>query len=74
MPAPDAASALASALVALLPVAALAVSPALAAPPAYLDDRSTPEAVIASFYNAINRQEYARAWSYYEDGEGVPAF
>ena len=48
--------------------------PALAEQPAYLDDRSTPEAVISSFYNAISRQEYARAWSYYEDGQGVPAF
>jgi len=48
--------------------------PALAAQPQYLDDRSTPQAVISSFYNAISRQEYARAWSYYEDGQGVPAF
>lgn len=48
--------------------------PAIAAQPQYLDDRSTPEAVISSFYNAISRQEYARAWSYYEDGQGVPAF
>ena len=40
----------------------------------YVDDRSTPEAVIQSFYNAIDMQEYARAWSYYEDGEGVPKF
>jgi hypothetical protein len=48
--------------------------PAAAAQPAYLDDRSTPEAVISSFYNAISRQEYARAWSYYEDGQGVPKF
>jgi hypothetical protein len=52
----------------------LAALPALAAPPDYLDDRSTPQAVISSFYNAISRQEYARAWSYYEDGEGVPKF
>jgi len=42
--------------------------------PAYRDDRSTAEAVISSFYNAIDRQEYARAWSYYEDGQGVPKF
>ncbi|MGH6859926.1 MAG: hypothetical protein ACRECY_06700, partial [Phyllobacterium sp.] len=34
-------------------------------PPEYLDDRSTPETVIKSYYNAINRQEYARAYSYY---------
>lgn len=57
----------------LAAIAALAV-PATAAQPQYLDDRSTPEAVIASFYNAIGRQEYARAWSYYADGQGVPAF
>jgi hypothetical protein len=31
----------------------------------YADDRSTPEAVITSYYNAINRAEYARAYSYY---------
>ena len=54
-------------------IAALA-APAWAAQPPYLDDRSTPEAVISSFYNAISRQEYARAWSYYEEGQGVPAF
>ena len=34
-------------------------------PPEYLDDRSTPETLIKSYYNAINRQEYARAYSYY---------
>ncbi|UXN60386.1 hypothetical protein [Phyllobacterium zundukense] len=34
-------------------------------PPEYLDDRSNPEALIKSYYNAINRQEYARAYSYY---------
>lgn len=46
----------------------------LAAPPQYVDDRSTPVAVMQSFYNAISRQEYARAYSYYEDGQGVAAF
>ena len=40
----------------------------------YIDDRSSPEAVIRSYYNAVNRQEYARAYSYYEDGEGVADF
>jgi hypothetical protein len=40
--------------------------PALAQDEAdYLDDRSTPEAVISSYYNAINRAEYARAYSYF---------
>jgi len=31
----------------------------------YIDDRSTPSQVIVSFYNAINRQEYLRAYSYW---------
>jgi hypothetical protein len=35
----------------------------------YIDDRSTPEAVITSYYNAINRAEYARAYSYYGEDE-----
>lgn len=35
------------------------------AEPAYLDDRSSPETLIRSLYNAINRKEYARAYSYF---------
>lgn len=31
----------------------------------YLDDRSTPEALVASLYNAIDRREYARAFAYF---------
>jgi hypothetical protein len=31
----------------------------------FLDDRSTPQALIRSFYNAINRKEYVRAYSYF---------
>jgi hypothetical protein len=34
--------------------------------PGYQDDRSTPEAVISSYYDAVNRREYARAFSYWE--------
>lgn len=33
--------------------------------PDYLDDRSTPNALMRSLYNAINRNEFARAWSYF---------
>lgn len=45
-------------------------SPAIAQDePDYLDDRSTPEAVISSYYNAINRAEYARAYSYFWQGD-----
>jgi len=33
----------------------------------YIDDRGTPSQVIVSYYNAIERQEYSRAYSYYSD-------
>jgi hypothetical protein len=38
----------------------------------YRDDRSTAEAVVQSLYNAINRHEYLRAYSYYGE-HGAPA-
>lgn len=31
----------------------------------YLDDRSTPQALVKSLYNAIGRKEYARAYGYF---------
>jgi hypothetical protein len=34
----------------------------------YLDDRSSPEQVIRSYYNAINAKQYVRAYSYWESG------
>ncbi|SLN66947.1 hypothetical protein ROA7450_03551 [Roseovarius albus] len=34
----------------------------------YMDDRSTPEKLVQSFYNAINKKQYARAYSYFSDG------
>ncbi|PYE89666.1 hypothetical protein C7477_103175 [Phyllobacterium leguminum] len=40
----------------------------------YLDDRSSPEALIRSYYNAVNRQEYARAYSYYSEEGREPDF
>ena len=49
----------------------LAVQPALSAEAPYVDDRSDPEAVVRSLYNAITRHEYARAWGYF--GETKPA-
>ncbi|RFC62839.1 hypothetical protein DYI37_12825 [Fulvimarina endophytica] len=62
-------------LAALLVVSVLGTTRAGQAGPApFLDDRSTPEALIASLYNAIDRQEYLRAWSYYAEGEGRPAW
>jgi len=33
--------------------------------PAMLDDRSTPTGLILSYFNAINRKEYLRAYGYY---------
>jgi hypothetical protein len=33
----------------------------------YIDDRSTPSQVIVSFYNAISRREYSRAYDYWAD-------
>jgi hypothetical protein len=32
---------------------------------AYLDDRSTPEQIVRSFYNAISHFQHARAYSYF---------
>lgn len=36
----------------------------------YIDDRSNPASLIESFYNAVNRKEFARAWDYF--GEQKP--
>lgn len=54
------------------PVALLLLTAAIATPAfaqdelaSYQDDRSSAPALIQSFYNAINRGEYLRAWSYY---------
>lgn len=33
----------------------------------YRDDRSTPSAVVLSLYDAINRQQYLRAYSYFAE-------
>ncbi|TJV02622.1 MAG: DUF1176 domain-containing protein, partial [Mesorhizobium sp.] len=61
-----------SALFAATAFFSLAVTgqPGLAAEAPYVDDRSDAEAVIRSFYSAINRQEFARAWDYF--GETKP--
>lgn len=54
----------------LLAVVAAALALPAAAEEPYLDDRSDPAALVKSLYNAINRKEYARAWSYFS---GKPA-
>ena len=33
----------------------------------YIDDRSTPITLITSYFNAVNRKEYLRAYSYWSD-------
>lgn len=48
--------------------------PAMAADTPYLDNRSDPAALVESFYNAINRQEYARAWDYFGDTKPATDF
>jgi hypothetical protein len=40
----------------------------------YLDNRSDAVAVLRSYYNAINRQEYARAYGYWQDTSQLPPF
>lgn len=40
----------------------------------YLDDRSTPTGLILSYYNAINRHEYLRAYSYWQDKSQLPPY
>lgn len=49
----------------------IAAPPALAEDPPFRDDRSDPAAIVASLYDALNRHEYARAWSYFGDREPV---
>lgn len=34
----------------------------------YLDDRSTPQKLVQSYYNAINQKQYARAYGYFSEG------
>lgn len=42
--------------------------------PAYLDDRSSGESLIRSLYNAIDRHEYLRAYSYFGEAADRPDF
>jgi hypothetical protein len=43
-------------------------------PPLYVDNRSDALTVLQSYFNAINRKEYARAYSYWESGSQVGGF
>jgi len=59
-------------------LATLAVSmasgAAIAAEPPYLDDRSDAASLVRSLYNAVNRQEYTRAWDYFGDPKPAKDF
>ena len=53
----------------------LASTPAFAqATPDYRDDRTDAAAIVSSYYNAIARQEYARAWGYFGETRPVATF
>lgn len=44
-------------------------------PARYLDDRSDAVQVLRSLFNAVNREEYLRAYSYWEpNAQGLPTF
>jgi len=51
----------------LFAAAAVAAAMPAAAEEPYRDDRSGPAALVQSLYNAIDRKEYARAWSYFAE-------
>jgi hypothetical protein len=66
-------------MAAACPPSAVAVTPQ--APPDdavsaeyYIDNRSNTAALLRSFFNAINRREYARAYGYYEPDAEVSSF
>ncbi|WEF25576.1 hypothetical protein [Paracoccus sp. S3-43] len=56
----------------LVVLLALAAPAAAQTPPDYIDDRSSPERVVTSLYNAINRSEYLRGWSYFRPETAPP--
>lgn len=45
-----------------------------ATPEAYIDNRSSPTDLVYSLYNAINRHEYARAYSYWGPNADVAPY
>lgn len=46
----------------------IAITGAAVAELQYMDDRSTPEKLVQSYYNAINQKQYARAFGYFSEG------
>lgn len=60
--------------IALALATAAPVAGALAAEAPYLDDRSDAAALVRSYYNAVSRREYARAWDYFGDTKPSKSF
>ncbi len=56
------------------PTAAPTASPTAAPEAAYLDDRSSAEQLIRSYYDAINRRQTIRAYAYWEPSTTLPAY
>ncbi|MBF9031645.1 hypothetical protein HKCCE3408_14685 [Rhodobacterales bacterium HKCCE3408] len=52
-------------------LAALMAASAAAQTP-YVDDRSDPDAVVTSYFNALSSHDYPRAWSYWHENERPP--
>lgn len=40
----------------------------------YLDNRSTPQSLVESYYDAINQKQYVRAYSYFSHGAAPTGF
>jgi hypothetical protein len=51
----------------IMPAHAPAAWPVPPADEPYYEDRTGPVKLLASYYNAVNRHEYARAWAYWEN-------
>ena len=63
------------ATVAAAPAAALAQAQPIPSPaPNYFDNRSNAVVALQSYFNAINRQEYARAYGYWESASAAGSF
>jgi hypothetical protein len=60
-------------LLAVVTAAVVTIGPALAAD-AYVDNRSDAAAVIRSYYNAVNRREYARAYGYFGQNQAPSTY
>ncbi|PYE84263.1 hypothetical protein [Pseudoroseicyclus aestuarii] len=61
-------------LAAALAGPALAQTAASAEKPPYRDDRTSAASVVRSYYNAIDRDEFARAWAYWQQPPASTSF